>query len=58
MKQDVPPIIAHLNRLHYASPEWSRDARITDRGLGSVEAHDDFADKVYQLETISKEYNR
>jgi len=35
LQQDVPPIIAHLNNVHYDSPEWSSDAGIKSRGLGA-----------------------
>ena len=48
----TPEILRYLEREHYNSPEWSRDAGIKQRGLGTVEADDGFADRVYQIDTI------
>ena len=50
----TPEILRYLDKQHYKSPEWSRDARIPSkqRGLGTVEADDGFGDGVYQIDTI------
>jgi hypothetical protein len=49
----TPEILRHLERMHYDSAEWHRDAGIKNRGLGAVEADDGFGDRAYQIDTIS-----
>ena len=35
MDAETPEILRWLDRQHYDSPEWSRDAGIKHRGLGA-----------------------
>jgi hypothetical protein len=51
---EVPTILRYLEKQHYKSPEWSRDAGIKDRGLGIVEAEDNSGDGVYQTDAVPK----
>ena len=52
IRPETPEILRYLERMHYDSPDWHRDAGIKNRGLGTVEADDGFGDRVYQIDTI------
>ena len=53
IKPETPEVLRYLERMHYGSPEWSKDAGIKNRGLGNREI-DSEAD-VYQTDdTISE----
>jgi hypothetical protein len=47
-------VYSWLEKKHYNSPEWSRDAGIKDRdrGLGIVEVDDEAADSVSQTDQL------
>jgi hypothetical protein len=40
IRPETPEILRHLERMHYDSPEWHRDAGIKQRGLGVREVDD------------------
>jgi hypothetical protein len=52
IRPETPEILRVLEKQHYKSPEWSRDAGIKNRGLGIVEVDDGAAGNVYQIDSI------
>jgi hypothetical protein len=54
IRPETPEILRYLERQHYTSPEWGRDAGIKNRGLGTVEVDDGTADNVYQIDSIPR----
>jgi hypothetical protein len=54
IRPETPEILRYLEKQHYKSPDWTRDAGIKskDRGLGIVEVDDAAADDVYQIDQI------
>lgn len=52
IRPETPEILRYLEKQHYTSPEWTRDAGIKNRGLGMVEVDDQFADDVNQIDQI------
>ena len=55
-RAEQPQILRYLEKQHYRSAEWSRDAGIKDkdRGLGNVEIDGAEAD-VYQIDQLPTE---
>ena len=60
IRPETPEILRHLDKVHYRSPEWNRDAGIKDkdRGLGNVEVDDGAAGSVYQIDQLPSETKR
>lgn len=52
IRPETPEILRYLERQHYDSPEWKRDAGIKNRGLGNVEVDDGAAENAYQIDQI------
>lgn len=54
IRPETPEILRYLEKQHYKSPDWTRDAgiKIKDRGLGIVDVDDAAADDVYQIDQI------
>jgi len=52
---ETPTILRWLEKQHYKSPEWSRDAGIKDRGLGINEVEDETGDDWSQTDQLPSE---
>jgi hypothetical protein len=52
IRPETPEILRYLERQHYDSPEWNRDAGIKNRGLGTVDVESGAAEDVYQIDSI------
>ena len=52
---ETPTILRWLEKQHYKSAEWSRDAGIKNRGTGFNEVEDETGDDWYQTDQLPNE---